>query len=283
MQAILQHLFKKNSLQGITVETLQQMTIEFPYFAVGQFLLTRKLLESEDPSYEDQFQKTLICFHNPLWLQYKLSEPVTAAEESVSDTSKYPETTEVAIVKSSDETAQLSRDLLEKVVLNQENDYSNTEPQTITPEVPLEAHSNELMNGHQQNETQTIQREEPFIFQAYYTVDYFASQGIKLSQDNQQQDKLGKQLKSFTEWLKTMRRLPDTSAVEILHKINDNEIARIAAHSLEEKEVLTEAMAEVLIKQGKHEKARELYHKLSLQNPHKSPYFTAKIEDLKQH
>jgi hypothetical protein len=282
MQAILQHLFKKNSLQEISVETLRQMTIEFPYFAVGQFLLTRKLLKSEDPSYEDQFQKTLICFHNPLWLQYKLSEPGTV-EETVSDISEYIET-EAAIAESTNETAQLPHDLIEEVVLNQENNYTNTDFQPIPSlEVPVEAHSIELTNGHQQNETQTIQREEPFIFQAYYTVDYFASQGIKLSQDNQQQDKLGKQLKSFTEWLKTMRRLPDTSAVEILHKINDNEIARIAAHSLEEKEVLTEAMAEVLIKQGKHEKARELYHKLSLQNPHKSPYFTAKIEDLKQH
>lgn len=279
MQAILQHLFKKNSLQEITVETLRQMTIEFPYFAVGQFLLTRKLLESEDPFYEDQFQKTLISYHNPLWLQYKLAESGTVVE-TVSGISEY---TEAAIAESTNETAELPHDLIEEVVLNQENNYSNTESQPIPLEVPVEAHSIELMNGHQQHETQTIQREEPFIFQAYYTVDYFASQGIKLSQDNQQQDKLGKQLKSFTEWLKTMRRLPDTSAVEILHKINDNEIARIASHSLEEKEVLTEAMAEVLIKQGKHEKARELYHKLSLQNPHKSPYFTAKIEDLKQH
>lgn len=281
MQAILQHLFKKNSLQDIPMETLQQMTIEFPYFSIGQFLLTRKMQESEDPSYEDQFQKTLICFHNPLWLQYKLSEPVTVME-TVSGISENTET-EAAIAESSSKTVQLSHDMIEEVVLNQENNYSNTESQIITPEVPSEAHSIETMNGHQQNETQTIQREEPFTFQAYYTVDYFASQGIKLSQDNQQQDKLGKQLKSFTEWLKTMRRLPDTSAVEILHTINDNEIARIAAHSLEEKEVITEAMAEVLIKQGKHEKARELYHKLSLQNPHKSPYFTAKIEDLKQH
>ncbi|MEO6844699.1 MAG: hypothetical protein ABI184_05970, partial [Ginsengibacter sp.] len=45
--------------------------------------------------------------------------------------------------------------------------------------------------------------------------------------------------------------------------------------------VLTEAMAEVLIKQGKKGKAVEMYQKLSLMNPSKSTYFAAKIESLK--
>jgi hypothetical protein len=45
--------------------------------------------------------------------------------------------------------------------------------------------------------------------------------------------------------------------------------------------VLTEAMAEVLVKQGKSEKAIEMYQKLSLLNPSKSAYFAAKIESIK--
>ena len=46
-------------------------------------------------------------------------------------------------------------------------------------------------------------------------------------------------------------------------------------------EVLTEAMAEVLLKQDKKEKAIEMYNKLSLINPSKSVYFAAKIESIK--
>ena len=55
----------------------------------------------------------------------------------------------------------------------------------------------------------------------------------------------------------------------------------MAEHSLEEKEIITEAMAEVWAKQGNAQKAIELYTKLSLQEPAKSAYFAAKIEQLK--
>ena len=44
-------------------------------------------------------------------------------------------------------------------------------------------------------------------FEPMHMVDYFASQGIKLSEEVQPADKLGKQLKSFTEWLKTMKKV----------------------------------------------------------------------------
>jgi hypothetical protein len=41
-------------------------------------------------------------------------------------------------------------------------------------------------------------------------------------------------------------------------------------------------MAEVLLKQGKKESAIEVYNKLSLLNPSKTPYFAAKIEAIKR-
>jgi hypothetical protein len=281
MQPILQHLFRQNTLSEVPFESLQQLTTEFPYFSVSQYLLARKLKETEDPSFPDQFQKTLIYFNNPLWLQYILSQPVREPEAGVlpGNAEYIPETGNEPVPGTSD----LSHDMIEDAVLHQERPVTEPVSSPVAAKTPVTGDAGLQSKQDTAAEIQTIQREEPFAFQAFYTVDYFASQGIKLQQENQQQDKLGKQLKSFTEWLKTMRRLPETSVVEILDKINESEIAQIAAHSLEEKEVITEAMAEVLVKQGKLEKARELYNKLSLQNPHKSTYFAAKIEEIKQH
>ena len=48
-------------------------------------------------------------------------------------------------------------------------------------------------------------QDDVLSFGAYYTIDYFASQGIKVSQEENPKDKFGKQLKSFTDWLKTMK------------------------------------------------------------------------------
>jgi hypothetical protein len=94
-------------------------------------------------------------------------------------------------------------------------------------------------------------------------------------------DRFGKQLKSFTDWLKVMKRLPLTTILAQSGEQDEVAIQSIAAHSNEEKDVVTETMAEVLIRQGKYEKAIDLYLKLSLLNPSKSPYFAARIEELK--
>lgn len=118
-------------------------------------------------------------------------------------------------------------------------------------------------------------------FEPYYTVDYFASQGIKISADELPKDKLGKGLKSFTEWLKTMKRLPLAETPSSVETAVEKKVESLADRSLDGSEVVTEAMADVWMKQGNIEKASDIYNKLSLQNPSKSAYFAAKIQTLK--
>jgi hypothetical protein len=123
--------------------------------------------------------------------------------------------------------------------------------------------------------------EPPVVFEPYHTIDYFASQGIRISNEIKPDDPLGQRLKSFTEWLKTMKRLPQTRVDEQLDEVTQQNIQDFASHSLDEKEVVTETMAEVLVKQHKEEEAVVIYEKLSLLNPSKRAYFAAKIEQLK--
>jgi hypothetical protein len=131
---------------------------------------------------------------------------------------------------------------------------------------------------------QTITKAEPeLVFEPFHTIDYFASQGIKLKLDENPSDSLGKQLKSFTDWLKVMRKLPQKDREIVPDRVTEQTIQSIAAHSIEGKEVVTETMAEVLAKQGMPERARVLYEKLSLLNPEKRAYFAAKIEQLNTH
>ena len=119
-------------------------------------------------------------------------------------------------------------------------------------------------------------------FEPYYTVDYFASQGIKFKQEEKPADKFGQQLKSFTEWLKTLKKLPASEVTQITDSNAGKKIEQLAEHSVEDREVITEAMAEVWQKQGNHDKAIEVYYKLSLLDPSKNSYFAAKIEQLKK-
>jgi hypothetical protein len=126
---------------------------------------------------------------------------------------------------------------------------------------------------------QPVDENTPLLIEAYHTIDYFASQGIKVDReaDKQMDTQLDKQVKSFTDWLKTMKKLsyqPKVSYTDPLVEVQ-------AKSSLTNREIITEAMAEVWIKQGNFTNAAKVYTRLMLLHPEKTPYFAARLQDLK--
>ncbi|HEV8084122.1 MAG TPA: hypothetical protein VGP55_13025 [Chitinophagaceae bacterium] len=140
--------------------------------------------------------------------------------------------------------------------------------------------SAKVISEYQLTEIGNFDTQEPIAFEPLHTVDYFASQGIRITEEALTNDKLGTQMKSFTEWLKSMKKLNPLKMQE-QNALAEDVIQSAAEISNIDTEVLTEAMAEVLIKQNKKDKAIEMYNKLSLINPSKSAYFATKIENIK--
>ena len=120
---------------------------------------------------------------------------------------------------------------------------------------------------------------EPMVFEPLFASDYFASQGIKLSEVVQPGDKLGNQLKSFTQWLQTMKKIQNTTTQDAADA-PDSAVQQLANKSNVENEIITEAMALAYLQQNKTAKAIAVYEKLSLQYPGKSDYFASKIKGL---
>lgn len=134
----------------------------------------------------------------------------------------------------------------------------------------------------QKTEAQHLKENDlSFTFEPYYTVDYFASQGIKLQEEKLVADKLGQQVKTFTQWLKSMKKIYVEEGKE-LEADKEKEVVTMATESNQKEEIITETMANVLLKQGKKEQAIELFEKLILLHPEKSGYFATQIEELKQ-
>jgi len=268
-QHVLQKLFSADSIENVSVEHLRQLVKDHPYFTLGHLLLAQKLQSMSAGEYEAQSEKTSLYFNEPIWLQALLhhgDEKTFVIRESSSISEE-----EIAIP--GEESS-----IEEEYVHNSENSpyQENGTHETIAEEPEqLVAESPST-----QDETEPQESSAP-IFEPYHTVDYFASQGIRVSNEIKPDDKLGHQLKSFTEWLKTMRRLPETKVEEQLDEVTQQNIQEFAAHSLDEKEIVTETMAEVLVKQHRPHEAANIYEKLSLLNPSKRAYFAAKIEQLK--
>lgn len=209
-------------------------------------------------------------------------------EENINET-KRTETSEeeIAVDQIENVAVQEPSDLAEIVAADEplENDETTVQNSPKTFEhsetiIPIIGHNS--LSNKQAKAVQVPAGEEALAFEPYYTVDYFASQGIKVSAEELPKDKLGKQLRSFTEWLRIMKRLPAGELTKTPETTAEKTVERLANHSVANNDVVTEAMAEVWAKQGANEKAIETYNKLCLLNPSKRAYFAAKIENLKQ-
>jgi hypothetical protein len=305
--ALVRSIFQKDSLDDCSLEELQAMARQYSYFAPVQFLLAEKLKTTDENLYREQLQKLSLHFNNPLWLDYLLNSYNTEDPDSESRPEMTEATKQEIIESLSIEEAGTSEPLINEV----EQIVASHSPGSSTQEVIVSSEKNEetadlrVEENHADVDVETTERpkdqldeesqvsvpplpgldQEPseteLTFQPYHTVDYFASQGIKFVPEEKPTDRFSKQLKSFTEWLKSMKRLPESETSKITDIVSEKKVEQMAEHSIDEGEVITETMAEVWIKQGNTQKAIETYNKLSLLNPDKSAYFASLAEQLK--
>lgn len=263
-------LLQKESLDQCSLQELQQFADRHPYFGAAQLLLTKKMQAESPDRYDEQLQKTFMFFHNPLWVEHLLND--TGKAEIIAAP---VEANGIHIISGTNPATET-----EEMPVHDEQAVAGTPAQ---PEITLQPAVEEIKEPVTIPKTETAaQAKEELLFEPFHTVDYFASQGIKLKQEEKPKDLFGQRLMSFTEWLRTMKRLPAGELEKQSEPVAEKKVEELAEHSLKEGDIVTEAMAEVWEKQGNRAKAIEIYGKLSLLEPAKSLYFAAKIEDLKK-
>ncbi|HTE08160.1 MAG TPA: hypothetical protein VK628_05320 [Flavitalea sp.] len=289
LNSIIRLFFQKESLAEVDGEDIRAMVEKYPSVNALHVINAIKSGRASDGKPTEEQVTGGLYVSNHLWL-YKLLEqmdpPANAPEEKGQET-----------IIENPEHIDVSQEMSEEnlSVSNAVSAFSNSEPTVsaeapgpdelaAAPETEIQAPQETSPEAGTEKEKETTD-ELPITFQSYHTIDYFASQGIRLRQEDLSKDKFGQQLKSFTDWLRSMKKLQANDEGRGLDNGMDDSrqkhVIQHAAHSVEGKEIVTEAMAEVWVKQGNHDKARVLYEKLSLQNPSKSAYFAAKIEQLK--
>jgi len=162
--------------------------------------------------------------------------------------------------------------------------------------------------------TQHTRQEKPLIY-PIYTEDYFLQQGEKISPNipaditslktTETAEEAAKSLMimmSFSEWLlhfksSTEKQKEETkdqralktmwqkeklaAAIEEENEEIPENVFEMAVNSIAKEDGLaSESLAEIYIKQGKLDKAIDMYRKLSLRNPQKNAYFARKIEEI---
>ncbi len=302
---LVKSLLQKNSLDECSLQELQSFADSNPHFGAAQLLLTKKIKAENPDLYNEQLQKTFLYFHNPLWVEQLMNDTGNAtviAAPPVTQTIPAPQPTSSQVADIEEKKvgeveieipqpiATVNMPQIEELVVIEEKTII---PQAETTIIPAAAQTIEAAIPEPSIAEQTIALaelkikdaepiKEELAFEPFHTVDYFASQGIKAKLDDKPTDKFGQQLKSFTDWLKILRKSPVSTLNQNITTSTEKKVEQMAEHSLQGKEIITEAMAEVWAKQGNIQKAINLYTKLSLQEPDKSVYFAALIDDLKK-
>lgn len=293
MRKMLDRVVKKlctvDTLSSLSVEDLHAMQLEAPYVTI--FTLLHTLHPNNHNTIKTKWEDINVHANNLLWWQYvglaleEVPNEATAIELIEEDViSIEPETLELEATQAIEEKESTAIIVETKVPelkdIQPIEETADIESIEIEEEVPT-VFSTALAKVKESLDA-PLPKENVFIdLEPYHTVDYFASQGIKIDVIVEPKDKLGKQLKSFTDWLKTMKRIGPTPANLSIDMEAEKEVVHHAASSITKDEIITETMAEVLAKQGKIDKAIEVYEQLRLINPEKNAYFANKIQELK--
>lgn len=162
-------------------------------------------------------------------------------------------------------------------------------------------------------EMEAVSIETEHVFQPLFTENYFQHQGISVpdslpeleQKHNEESDSDEKSLMvmmKFEDWLQFLKKKSEAKRSEeedraMLRSIWQREklaaavgeeddhipeaVFEMAINSIDKDEMpVSESLAEIHIRQGHIEKAKEVYRKLSLQNPEKKTYFADKINKL---
>lgn len=271
---MIQSLFQRESIDEMTLDELKCHAEEFPYSSIIQFLYTCKLKSQYHLDFPEAVSKTALFFDESSWLNYQLSEEAEKGNfRKILYDKQFNNVSEDEMIESLNSSAE-GRDVDEIEVNIDDKEAHFDEPSIVEPIAANDVQNLEPAPSPQPG----IELEIPIT--PYHTIDYFASLGIKINIEGEKDD-LSMKVKSFTAWLKTMKRLQpgaETVTIKDIQSILDTN---------NEKEnpadaVFTEAMAEVYLKQGLTEKAIEVYDKLSLQNPLNSHIFADKISKIKE-
>ena len=298
---------KNGELAGISLE---KMVSNYPYFGPAQSLLACHYHTVGHPLASEQSARANIFYSNPRWWAFQLEEAIQSnreqpisqdlipvqeltpflsispelPEELSSNVEDFPFTPpdEVETPQSiTIPTVEAVKEILRKINGGISENTPISDEKSLSPaSEPIPGRLTQLLQSQLNSFQQPVKPTDSLDYQqaeALHTVDYFASQGIKLNLKQAPKDALTNKLLSFTDWLRQVKQSEKYTEVSQMEK----KVSEDASHSVRREEVITEAMAEVLLRQGHREQAIQLFTKLSFQIPEKSSYFAARIEQIK--
>jgi tetratricopeptide (TPR) repeat protein len=252
-------LREPHQLQEVSPKALAQLAKDYPYFAPAHYLKWIGARQDNEVLYTLQQSYPV----NPVLLSLML----TAAEEQSE--------ADAPIVPEKEPAAETGEELTtEDIVLQPASaeDYFLQQGIHVSGDLP---ERKEMVAVHEPiPETEEDQEKSLMVVMSFAEwLKHISSKNQKAREEEADQ----KALKAMWQQQKL------AAAIEEESEEIPEQVFEMAVNSISRKdELVSESLAEVYAKQGKKEKAIDMYQKLSLLNPEKNAYFAAKIENLQK-
>jgi hypothetical protein len=256
----LQKALQSNTLASLTIEELDNINVQFPYFAVTQILASSK--SGKVPN--DSIKKASLYKGNPVIFASHYAKEIqkTTINVSIADATANEELSVAEPTSASDYFAQ------------QNIKIENTIDEAFVAEQKVKHTKAPIVNE--------LEKQEPEILadtQNLLVTKSFNDWLLYFKQKKAQEEKEAKSKEALTAMLQHQKL---TAAAGEENEVIPEAVFKQAISSISPQENLaTEALAEILVNQGKIEQAKEMYAKLSLKYPEKSAYFATKLKKLK--
>ncbi|MBO6025545.1 MAG: hypothetical protein J6P83_11945 [Bacteroidales bacterium] len=260
-------------LKGETVKEVEQLVADYPYFAIGQALLTIAYQNTGDERYDSQLKHTAAAMPN----RDKLRLFTLIAKhrfESEPDIPALPD----EFVPTTPETDAPSDNVFSNIEPIEAKEEQNTgiirEKVFIIPEIDLSGSHEELSA-----EMALLEEKRKSLDELKAII---ANRLKELEAEKQRKETEQPKPKKLSRKELIDKFILENPSISRPKAEFYNPISVAQNSIIDQENIVSETLAKIYEKQGYVEKAKSIYEKLCLKYPEKSRYFAAQIERLQE-
>jgi hypothetical protein len=258
------YMTRPERLKGDAVQDMEQVVRDYPYFSIGQALLSVAYMNVDDKRYEQQLKRASSCVPNRDKLRQftflarhrLLSEPVTPTLPD-----EFVPKNDVSSFTESNTQDELQGNIIREKVF-------------IIPEIDLRGSHEELSAEMALLEEKRKSLDE---------LKAIIAARLKEIEEEKLQKEAGKPIAKKLSRKELIDKFITENPSISRPKAEFYNPLTVAQNSIIDQEnIVSETLAKIYEQQGYVEKAISIYEKLRLKYPEKSRYFAAQIERLKE-
>jgi tetratricopeptide (TPR) repeat protein len=267
------YMARPERLKGEAVQEMEQLVADYPYFAIGQALLTIAYQNTDDQRYDSQLRRTAALMPN----RDKLRLFTVIAKhrfESEPDIPALPDEFMPAAPEANTPTDNVFSSIESIETKEEQNSGIIREKVFIIPEIDLSGSQEELSA-----EMALLEEKRKSLDELKAII---AARLKQIEEEKQKKETEQPEPKKLSRKELIDKFILENPSISRPKAEFYNPISVAQNSIIDQENIVSETLAKIYEKQGYFEKAISIYEKLGLKYPEKSRYFAAQIERIKE-